>query len=267
MIWYDTGLDDMEYFHWTLLNITTLHSLCCSILLFTCCDAVQGGQQTICGGYVPHALHVQGALCDDDTLRPVRAAHPQVCQQRPLPPSGRLQHKARYDTTPPSFFISSLLISFPFTLPPSFFSFHTLQWLALPYCVMLISFIYPIWFYLLICFRLCNHRVLYVQNADRGTGRSRCKNKRTQALMHRTVLTLHSALQCHPHSWTELCMCAWVCPSNLNPALHLMWPAIFCISFPHCSHLDYSSSLQRPLSPLLPLLLLLLLSLTLILLS
>ena len=124
--------------HYTTLHYTTLHSLCCSILLFTCCDAVQGGQQTICSGYVPHALHVQGALCDDDTLRPVRAAHSQVCQQRPLPPSGRLQHKARYDTTPPSIPIQSnyhhsLLPTFssyllPFLLPSSpphsLFSFH-----------------------------------------------------------------------------------------------------------------------------------------------
>ena len=225
MIWYDTGLDDMEYFHWTLLNITTLHSLCCSILLFTCCDAVQGGQQTICGGYVPHALHVQGALCDDDTLRPVRAAHPQVCQQRPLPPSGRLQHKARYGTTPPSFFISSLLISFPFTLPPSFFSFHTLQWLALPYCVMLISFIYPIWFYLLICFRLCNHRVLYVQNADRGTGRSRCKNKRTHELMHRTVPYLHCTQPCgviHTAELNDACIAVSSCVLPIS-ILHFNW--------------------------------------------
>ena len=137
--------------HYTKVNCAALY---CSL----CCGAVQGWQQTICSGYVPHALHVQGALCDDDTLRPVRAAHPQVCQQRPLPPSGRLQHKARYDTTPP-FCLSYLLFYFflsPFLVPSLPFSSPTLPCFLL-FCLTLpclsilcnaMPFTHPNWFHL-----------------------------------------------------------------------------------------------------------------------
>ena len=198
-----------------MLNWTALYC--------TSCVAVQGGQQTVRSGYLPHALPVQGTLCDDDPLRSLRATHPQVRQQWPLSSSGRLQHQAWYVNTP--FSLSFLLPSFhsyflSFPISPLLLRIDTLCLAA--------TILYSSSFALIAILRTsclsapcvemwCDMNLFSVFNlaAYSITGSSMYRmltegEVEADVRTHEyTVLQLYSALQCYLYVWASCTLC-WV---------------------------------------------------------